>query len=57
MAKIGLGLISLVSLAACLVSAILHFLGRLPGPDFKLIFLLASIAWFVFAALWAKARR
>ncbi|MFZ2054272.1 MAG: hypothetical protein WAU81_08755 [Candidatus Aminicenantales bacterium] len=57
MAKIVLGSISLVSLAACLVSAILHFQGRLSAPDFKLVFLLASIGWFVFATLWAKARR
>jgi len=57
MAKIGWGSISLVSLAACFVSAVLHFLGRLPAADFKLIFLLASAAWFVFAALWSRSRR
>jgi len=56
-AKVVLGSISLISLAACLVSAILHFLGRLSAPDFKLFFLLGSIGWFVFAILWAKARR
>jgi hypothetical protein len=56
-AKFGLGLLSLASLATCLGAAILHFLGRLSAPGFKLTFLLASVAWFVFAALWAKSRR
>jgi hypothetical protein len=56
-AKITLGSISLVSLAACLVSAILHFLGRLSAPDFRLLFSVSSIGWFVFATLWARARR
>jgi hypothetical protein len=56
-ARILLASISLASLAACLVSAILHFLGRFSAPDFKLVFLLASICWFVFATLWAKTRK
>jgi hypothetical protein len=56
-ARILLALISLASLAACLVSAILHFLGRFSAPDFRLVFLLASICWFVFATLWAKVRK
>jgi hypothetical protein len=55
--KIVLGSISLLSLAVCLASAVLHFLGKLSAPDFKLAFLLASIGWFVFATLWARARR
>ncbi|MBN2409010.1 MAG: hypothetical protein JXE07_04680 [Candidatus Aminicenantes bacterium] len=57
MAKTVLGFLSLLSLAACLVSAILHFRGRLPTSDFRLIFLLASATWFVFAALWSRSRR
>lgn len=57
MVKIGLGLLSLVSLAACLAAAVLYFYGRLPTQSFRLVFLLASIAWFVFATLWAKSRR
>lgn len=57
MAKIALGVLSLASLAACLGAAILHFLGRLSTADFRLIFLLSSIGWFVFATLWAQARR
>lgn len=57
MAKIALGALSLASLAACLGAAILHFLGWLMTADFRLIFLLSSIGWFVFATLWAKSRR
>ena len=57
MPKILWGILSLASLAACLVSAILHFSARLSTQDFKLVFLLASVDWFVFATLWAKARK
>jgi len=51
------GILSLASLAACLVSAIIYFSGRLSEQDFKLVFLLASAGWFVFATFWAKARK
>ncbi len=44
------GGLALVSLALCLASAALFFLGRIPEATFKLGFLLASIAWFVLAA-------
>ena len=57
MVKIGLGMLSLVSLAACLAAAVLYFYGRLSTQSFRFVFLLASIAWFVFATLWAKSRR
>ena len=56
MKKIVLGSLSLLSLGLCLASAVLHFLGKFSGPDFKLLFLLASLGWFVFATLWAKIR-
>ena len=56
MTKIVLGSLSLLSLGLCLASAVLHFLGKFSGPDFKLLFLLASLGWFVFATLWAKIR-
>lgn len=46
------GLLSLVSLALCLVFPIVHFLGKIQSGRFKTGFLLASIAWFVFATLW-----
>jgi len=57
MPKIAWGILSLASLAACLIPAILHFSARISAPDYKLIFLLASISWFVFASLWAKGRK
>jgi hypothetical protein len=57
MLKIAWGILSLASLAACLISAIIYFSGRLSGQDFKLVFLLASVGWFAFAILWARARK
>jgi hypothetical protein len=57
MPKIGWGILSLASLAACLISAVLHFLGRISTQDFRVIFLLASVGWFVFATLWARPRK
>jgi len=57
MPKIVWGILSLISLAACLISAVLHFLGRLSARDFKLVFLIASVGWFVFATFWAKGRK
>jgi hypothetical protein len=46
-----------MSLALCLAAPILHFLGRLSAQDFRLVFLTASVGWFVFATLWANARK
>lgn len=43
------GLLALLSLAACLAAPVLFFLGRLTEGSFKTTFLVASIAWFVFA--------
>ena len=43
------GGLALLSLALCLASALLFFLGRIPEAKYKLGFLLASIAWFVLA--------
>jgi hypothetical protein len=57
MPKIVWGILSLACLAVCLISAVLHFAAKLRAPDFKLVFLVASIGWFVFAALWARARK
>ncbi len=54
MLKILSRLLSLASLAACLFSSILYFLAKLQVGDFKLIFLVASVSWFVFAGLWSK---
>jgi len=54
MQKIVLAVLSLISLCACLLSAILHFLGNLSNESYKLIFAIASVGWFVLATLWAK---
>lgn len=57
MQKTVLALFSLASLSVCLLSAVFYFLGRLSGKGFKLVFLAASVGWFVFATLWAKKRK
>lgn len=54
MPRMLLGILSMVSLALCLVFPIIHFLGRIEADRFKSGFLLASIAWFIFAPLWAS---
>jgi|GEM_PF-2169793 hypothetical protein len=43
-----------ISLAVCLISSIVYFLGYLSDGQFKLTFLLATIAWFVSATAYAK---
>jgi hypothetical protein len=48
--------LALVSLAGCLAAPILHFLGKLSSDSYKLVFLAASVGWFVFATLWARRR-
>ena len=48
---------SLVSLFACLAAPILHFLGKISAGTYKLIFVFASLGWFIFATLWAKPRK
>jgi len=57
MKKIWLGVLSLTCLGACFASAAMHFLGRLTAGHFRLIFLAASVGWFVLATLWAEARK
>ncbi len=57
MKKIWLGVLSLTFLGACFASAGLFFLGRLTPNGFRLMFLAASIGWFVLATLWAEARK
>jgi hypothetical protein len=56
MTKKGLTALSLVSLAACLAAPVLRFLGKISPESYKLIFLAASVSWFVFATLWARRR-
>jgi len=48
--------LSIISLAACLAAPVLHFLGKLSSESYKLVFLAASIGWFVFATLWARRK-
>jgi hypothetical protein len=48
---------SLASLFACLAAPILHFLGKMSAGTYKLIFVFASLGWFIFATLWAKPRK
>jgi hypothetical protein len=49
--------LSLTSLALCLVSPVLFFAGKISERTYRPAFLLTSIAWFVFAILWASAVR
>jgi hypothetical protein len=35
---------------------VIHFLGKLSSDSSKLVFLAASVGWFVFATLWARRR-
>lgn len=57
MRKIVWGFLASASLGLCLFSAAGHFLGKLTASDYKLVFLVASLGWFIFAALWAKHRK
>jgi hypothetical protein len=43
------GDLAVLSLAACLAAPVLFFLGRITEGSYKTAFLVASIAWFVFA--------
>jgi hypothetical protein len=42
--------LSLLSLAGCLVFPVLHFFQKIADREFKTLFLLASLGWFVFAS-------
>jgi hypothetical protein len=57
MSNILYAFISLLSLAVCLLASILFFLGKLTEENYKLAFLIASLAWFIFAALWARIKK
>ena len=45
------GILSLLSLTACLIFPILLFLQKLAGQEFKTWFLMASLGWFLFASI------
>jgi hypothetical protein len=55
--KTLLAVAAVLSLAVCLASPVLFFLGKLSEAGFKLALVPASLAWFVLAALWAAARK
>ncbi|OGD23079.1 MAG: hypothetical protein A2W03_00655 [Candidatus Aminicenantes bacterium RBG_16_63_16] len=57
MRKTWLGTAAILSLAAGLAAPILYFLGVFSEPRFKLVLLVASAGWFVFATLWSGARK
>ena len=57
MRKTWLGAASIFSLAAGLAAPVLYFLGACSEARFKLVLLLASAGWFVFATLWSSARK
>ena len=49
--------VALVSLAACLVAPVMYFAGRVEIDSYKAVFLIASIAWFVAAAVYDRQRQ
>ncbi len=51
------GTLSVLSLALCLGAAIGHLWGQMSQEAYRSVFLAASLAWFVFAVLWAEYRR
>jgi hypothetical protein len=57
MRRTWLGAASVFSLAAGLAAPVLYFLGVVSEPRFKLMLLVGSAAWFVFATLWSGARK
>jgi len=52
-----LAVLALLSLAMCLVTPGLFFVGKISERTYRLAFLLTSFAWFVFAILWMAAAR
>ena len=46
-----------ISLAVCLAFSGVYFLGRIEEGRFKSGFLLASLAYFLFAGLWATTSK
>jgi hypothetical protein len=46
--------LSFVSLAFCLVFPVRHFLGGFSAERYKTGLIFASLAWFIFASLWAS---
>ncbi len=49
--------LSIASLVVCLIVPFLFLWAKIGESQFKLIFLAASVAWFVFAILWNGAKK
>ncbi len=49
--------VALVSLAACLVAPVMYFVGWVEIDSYKTIFLIASLVWFVAAAVYDRQRQ
>jgi hypothetical protein len=49
--------LALASLALCVIIPVLYFLGRIYRGAFERALLFASLAWFIFATLWALKSR
>ena len=56
MIKALLAVVSLASLAVCIASPFLYFWAAMSAPAYKETLATASVAWFVFATLWATRR-
>jgi hypothetical protein len=56
MTKKWLPALSLLSLAACLAAPVMHFLGKISADSYRVVFLAASVGWFIFATLWTRRK-
>ncbi len=50
-------LVAVISLLCCLASPFFYFSGKISEKNFKWLFLGASVFYFIFAVLWASARK
>jgi hypothetical protein len=57
MRKVVLSSLAGISLLCCLASPLLYFWGKIGEKDYKGIFLVASVSWFLFAALLALIKK
>lgn len=55
--KIIAAIASILSLAVCLIAPVLFFIGTTDESTFKSVLLIASVAYFVAATLWAGRAR
>ena len=57
MRKVVLSTLAGISLLCCLISPLLYFWDKIGERDYKGIFLVASVSWFLFAALRALMKK